>query len=61
MREEIGDLPLVAIGGIRLENLSAVFEAGADSAAMIGALLSQPNNIAEKVSQAITLGLLTNR
>lgn len=30
--------PLVAIGGIRLEDLEAVWEAGADSAAMISAL-----------------------
>jgi thiamine-phosphate diphosphorylase len=32
--------PLVAIGGIGVENLPAVWDAGADSAAMIGGLLS---------------------
>jgi thiamine-phosphate diphosphorylase len=32
--------PLVAIGGISLERLDAVWDAGADSAAMIGALYS---------------------
>jgi thiamine-phosphate pyrophosphorylase len=32
--------PLVAIGGITADRLDAVFDAGADSAAMIGALLS---------------------
>ena len=32
--------PLVAVGGIDLENLPAVWAAGADSAAMIGGLLS---------------------
>jgi thiamine-phosphate pyrophosphorylase len=31
--------PIVAIGGIRPENLPAVFGAGADSAAMVGALM----------------------
>jgi thiamine-phosphate pyrophosphorylase len=32
--------PLVAIGGITAENLDAVFDAGADSVAMIGGLLA---------------------
>lgn len=35
-----GNVPLVAIGGITFENLPAVFEAGACSAAMIGALFA---------------------
>jgi thiamine-phosphate pyrophosphorylase len=34
--------PLVAIGGITLENVRAVWEAGADSVAIIGGLLPQP-------------------
>ncbi|UIJ71611.1 thiamine phosphate synthase [Aurantimonas sp. HBX-1] len=34
-RERIGDLPLVAIGGITAENLPQVFEAGADYAAVV--------------------------
>ncbi|MEF2553616.1 thiamine phosphate synthase [Aurantimonas sp. A2-1-M11] len=34
-RERIGDLPLVAIGGITVENLSQVFAAGADAAAVV--------------------------
>jgi len=34
--------PLVAIGGITLENCRAVVEAGADSVAVIGDLLSDP-------------------
>lgn len=41
-----GNVPLVAIGGISAENLPAIFEAGASSAAMIGALLSDPERIA---------------
>ena len=35
--------PLVAIGGITLDNAAAVIEAGADSVAVIGALLSAPD------------------
>ncbi len=35
---ELTDKPLVAIGGIDESNLEAVFEAGADSAAVLGAL-----------------------
>lgn len=35
------DKPLVAIGGITLENALAVFEAGADSVALIGGLLPE--------------------
>lgn len=40
VRDAIGDLPLVAIGGITAENAAAVIEAGADSVALISALLS---------------------
>jgi thiamine-phosphate pyrophosphorylase len=39
-REAIGSLPLVAIGGITAETAPAVLEAGADSVAVIGALLN---------------------
>lgn len=38
-------MPLVAIGGITAENLPAIFGAGASSAAMIGAVLSDPERI----------------
>ncbi len=34
-KKKIGDIPLVAIGGITLERARAVFEAGADSAAAV--------------------------
>jgi thiamine-phosphate pyrophosphorylase len=34
--------PIVAIGGITLENCSSVIRAGADSVAVISSLLSQP-------------------
>jgi thiamine-phosphate pyrophosphorylase len=39
--------PLVAIGGITLENASAVLDAGADSVAVISALFGQGRNSAE--------------
>ena len=38
-REIIGEIPLVAIGGISAGNLKEVFKAGADSAAMVSEIL----------------------
>jgi thiamine-phosphate pyrophosphorylase len=49
VREAIGDFPLVAIGGISTENFASVFEAGADSLAIIKAILSPPAKIAENL------------
>ena len=43
VREAIGEFPLVAIGGITLSNARAVIDAGADSVAVISALLSTPD------------------
>lgn len=40
VRQAVGDIPLVAIGGITAENAASVIEAGADSVAVISALLS---------------------
>ena len=40
VREAIGATPLVAIGGITLENAASVIDAGADSVALISGLLS---------------------
>ncbi|MEO7659169.1 MAG: thiamine phosphate synthase [Pyrinomonadaceae bacterium] len=51
IRKIAGDFPLVAIGGINSGNLSSVFEAGADSAALIGAILSDPSEIAKRMRQ----------
>lgn len=45
VRQAIGDFPLVAIGGITRANASEVIRAGADSVAVIGALLSDPAKI----------------
>jgi thiamine-phosphate pyrophosphorylase len=45
VRRVIGDFPLVAIGGITHLNARDAIEAGADSVAVISALLSEPNRI----------------
>jgi thiamine-phosphate pyrophosphorylase len=50
IRHRIGRLPLVAIGGITLENAAGVLEAGADSVAMVSALVSDPARIEERVA-----------
>lgn len=52
-RTVAGDLPLVAIGGINLNKVQAVLAAGADSVALIGALVSNPAQIAEKMRQIL--------
>jgi len=45
VRNVIGDVPLVAIGGINEANLLSVIAAGADSAAMIGSIISDSERI----------------
>jgi thiamine-phosphate pyrophosphorylase len=55
VRDEIGDLPLVAIGGIDHDNLRSVLEAGADSAAMISALLNDPGMITENIKKSLEI------
>ena len=49
VREAIKDFPLVAIGGITTENFREIFGAGADSLAVIKAVLSPPEKIAENL------------
>jgi len=49
VREAIGDFPLVAIGGITLENFTDVLNAGADSAAIISDLFPDIDNIAKRM------------
>jgi thiamine-phosphate pyrophosphorylase len=53
VRKEIGRFPLVAIGGIAHANARAVIEAGADSVAVISAVLSQPDRITEATRSLI--------
>lgn len=48
-RRAVGNFPLVAIGGITAENLRAVLDAGANSAAIISDLLSNAEQIAERL------------
>jgi thiamine-phosphate pyrophosphorylase len=52
-REEARDFPLVAIGGVTLENLGDVLDAGADSAAMISSLLREPEHISARMKTAL--------
>jgi len=42
-RAQVGSIPLVAIGGIDLQNVASVIEAGADAVAVIGAVVMQPD------------------
>jgi len=51
VREAVGDFPFVAIGGITLENFVEVLNAGANSVAIIGDLLSTPDKIAGKMKE----------
>ncbi len=55
VRDLVGDLPLVAIGGITEDNLLSVFDAGADSAAMIGAIVADPSKIESRMRELIQL------
>lgn len=47
VRQAIGKFPLVAIGGITHANAREVIEGGADSVAVISAVLSDPSRISE--------------
>jgi len=49
VRGIIGDRPLVAIGGIDGDNYRSVLAAGADSVAIISAILSDPDQIEAKM------------
>lgn len=53
VREIIGEIPLVAIGGITLENYREVLDAGADSVAIISDLISDSENISQKMRRLI--------
>jgi thiamine-phosphate pyrophosphorylase len=50
-----GRLPLVAIGGITLENAREVLKAGADTVAVIAELVADPSKIAENTSRMLAL------
>lgn len=55
VRNAIGHFPLVAIGGINAENLASVIDAGADSAAMIGAVVSDSLMIEARMAEFCVL------
>lgn len=55
VRQAVGGLPLVAIGGIGRANALSVLEAGADCVAVIGALLAAPALITERTAELLDL------
>jgi thiamine-phosphate pyrophosphorylase len=56
VRFRIGDKPLVAIGGISYENAPYVFNAGADSIAVINSVLAEdPKNISLNLKRLMSL------
>lgn len=54
VRKAVGNVQLVAIGGICHDNAREVIEAGADSVAVISALLTNPNRITAATRALIT-------
>jgi thiamine-phosphate pyrophosphorylase len=55
IRSVVGDLPLVAIGGINSTSVKEVLEAGADTVAVISSLLSEPLRIEENTRALLAL------
>lgn len=53
VREAVGPIPLVAIGGITRRNARSALSAGADSVACIGDLLARPDEIKERTREFI--------
>jgi thiamine-phosphate pyrophosphorylase len=51
VKKAIGDFPLVAIGGINLENAQKVFENGVNSIALISAILDKSSEIEKKMAE----------
>lgn len=49
VRRTIGDFPLVAIGGIDADNFKDVLDAGADSVAIVSAIISDPDLISKRL------------
>jgi thiamine-phosphate pyrophosphorylase len=53
VRKAVAEMPLVAIGGITRENAADILAAGADSVALIGAVISEPEEIAKRTKQLL--------
>jgi len=56
-----GSIPLVAIGGITLDNVASVVNAGADSVAVIGAVILQPDVRVAATSMVEAIGSARER
>ena len=56
IRDAVGDFPLVAIGGINLQNFRDVLNAGANSAAVIGDLLDSDEDISQRLRRFLNGG-----
>lgn len=54
VREAVGHLPLVAIGGITALNIETVLNEGADCVAVISAVLADPFNISNNTEHLIS-------
>jgi thiamine-phosphate pyrophosphorylase len=54
VRESVGRLPLVGIGGITIENARSVLAAGADSVAVVSWLLSPGYSITSKTKEILS-------
>ena len=52
VRQIAGDIPLVAIGGITVENVAEVLEAGADAVALISDAFANPSEITARTERA---------
>ena len=61
VRAIIGDLPLVAIGGITLANAEEAWKAGADAISSIAALVSDAARIPESMRQMLAKSLSPHR
>lgn len=54
VRQAVGRIPLVAIGGIRQENIHEVLAAGADVVAVISLLLGNPSQIEARTRRILS-------
>lgn len=51
VREAVGDIPLVAIGGITVNAVRPVLDAGADSVAVVSEVIADPNRITDRIAE----------
>lgn len=55
VRQTLGPIPLVAIGGITARNIGLVLEAGAHAAAVIGDIWTPPSDIPSKIKHLLSI------